>query len=539
MVGRRLRKSREGCVNAGREEPLARAVASKPSVGLANSFASTPIRAPGPFEHGRSSREEQSDPSDEMPYLSEEMPYSSDEMPYLSDEMSYDGDDRWSEDEWTSEESAQYLFEHESELFSASGDETEEGESLSECPGGSEESIDESDPGEYQEHFRWNEDVLQYWERALGELSQGYAPGDASDTGYSFHDSDAFEDSSEYWRYLEAIREPSHNDPSFSYWDASAQRGAYLAGPAAGQREPRDNGTASADVFYDVSDLAAQDSDVEILDRRPAEERDIEVIQSSRGLANRTPGHRDANGVMGGYFSLANNAVDVFRMSMGLTDPYMAQRILMRLRIFSRMPSDNRPSTAGSERAEYIYSFIKSPEVDALCGYLDKYLQLRDRKCAHTGEVREKLLSKAVIEKTVRCLKRIKYKKRIDPSLKELAGLGTWLTRQEVVRLKGEAADYLSRTRAGSTAITNVLICVYDLVYSQGEGGTRGYRLAKYKGLTRPAAEMCNICMDCYAKDSPCLALPCSHFFHTGCIREWFNMSTSCPVCRVDLLEKT
>ncbi|CAD8126799.1 unnamed protein product [Paramecium sonneborni] len=59
----------------------------------------------------------------------------------------------------------------------------------------------------------------------------------------------------------------------------------------------------------------------------------------------------------------------------------------------------------------------------------------------------------------------------------------------------------------------------------------------KYQGLDDPwmkEDKVCCICMQEYAQNESVLELPCSgkHQFHESCVRNWFNVSTSCPVCR-------
>ncbi|CAD8156023.1 unnamed protein product [Paramecium octaurelia] len=47
----------------------------------------------------------------------------------------------------------------------------------------------------------------------------------------------------------------------------------------------------------------------------------------------------------------------------------------------------------------------------------------------------------------------------------------------------------------------------------------------------------CCICMQEYAHNESILQLPCSgqHQFHESCVRNWFNISNSCPICRQQL----
>ena len=37
---------------------------------------------------------------------------------------------------------------------------------------------------------------------------------------------------------------------------------------------------------------------------------------------------------------------------------------------------------------------------------------------------------------------------------------------------------------------------------------------------------------------SRCKKLPCSHVFHTSCLRGWFQSQQSCPTCRMDVLNR-
>lgn len=44
----------------------------------------------------------------------------------------------------------------------------------------------------------------------------------------------------------------------------------------------------------------------------------------------------------------------------------------------------------------------------------------------------------------------------------------------------------------------------------------------------------CPICMESImSNDIRCL--PCAHVYHNGCIQRWFQQSTSCPECRMEL----
>ena len=47
---------------------------------------------------------------------------------------------------------------------------------------------------------------------------------------------------------------------------------------------------------------------------------------------------------------------------------------------------------------------------------------------------------------------------------------------------------------------------------------------------------MCYIChLKFKKKDKFIRQLPCDHIFHSKCIMPWFNRSSTCPVCRMDI----
>lgn len=42
----------------------------------------------------------------------------------------------------------------------------------------------------------------------------------------------------------------------------------------------------------------------------------------------------------------------------------------------------------------------------------------------------------------------------------------------------------------------------------------------------------CSICLEDF---NVCLVMPCSHMYHSKCIRDWLEISHSCPLCRFEL----
>ena len=45
----------------------------------------------------------------------------------------------------------------------------------------------------------------------------------------------------------------------------------------------------------------------------------------------------------------------------------------------------------------------------------------------------------------------------------------------------------------------------------------------------------CAICAQLVKTGNLCVALPCSHTFHSACIVRWFSLNHTCPVCRFSL----
>jgi hypothetical protein len=49
----------------------------------------------------------------------------------------------------------------------------------------------------------------------------------------------------------------------------------------------------------------------------------------------------------------------------------------------------------------------------------------------------------------------------------------------------------------------------------------------------------CNICFDNFETATTLVTLPCNHYFHKKCIRDWLcNEKVTCPVCRTDVRTK-
>jgi E3 ubiquitin-protein ligase RNF115/126 len=48
----------------------------------------------------------------------------------------------------------------------------------------------------------------------------------------------------------------------------------------------------------------------------------------------------------------------------------------------------------------------------------------------------------------------------------------------------------------------------------------------------------CMICMSNFQIGEKVKIMPCTHFFHTGCIREWFKANDTCPICKHSVSEE-
>ena len=46
------------------------------------------------------------------------------------------------------------------------------------------------------------------------------------------------------------------------------------------------------------------------------------------------------------------------------------------------------------------------------------------------------------------------------------------------------------------------------------------------------------ICLEDFKSKEKVTALPCIHFFHTPCIKEWIKEKNECPVCKFELTQQ-
>lgn len=49
----------------------------------------------------------------------------------------------------------------------------------------------------------------------------------------------------------------------------------------------------------------------------------------------------------------------------------------------------------------------------------------------------------------------------------------------------------------------------------------------------------CSICSDDYKEDDTVSVLDCKHVFHKNCIEEWGHYNPVCPICKVEIKQKS
>ena len=49
----------------------------------------------------------------------------------------------------------------------------------------------------------------------------------------------------------------------------------------------------------------------------------------------------------------------------------------------------------------------------------------------------------------------------------------------------------------------------------------------------------CMICLSNFQLNEKVKIMPCTHFFHTGCITQWFKNNDTCPICKYSLSKES
>ena len=53
--------------------------------------------------------------------------------------------------------------------------------------------------------------------------------------------------------------------------------------------------------------------------------------------------------------------------------------------------------------------------------------------------------------------------------------------------------------------------------------------------INKAESKECPICLEEYSIENKICYLPCFHFFHSICIKNWFKNSNKCPLCNTDI----
>jgi hypothetical protein len=94
------------------------------------------------------------------------------------------------------------------------------------------------------------------------------------------------------------------------------------------------------------------------------------------------------------------------------------------------------------------------------------------------------------------------------------------------VVIYGMMNGWFNELNAGASpeAIKQIDTVAYDPELFAQEGKEDG----------RPAAECC-ICTESFGASRDIKRTPCQHYFHEKCLGDWLKVSTTCPLCRMDL----
>lgn len=56
------------------------------------------------------------------------------------------------------------------------------------------------------------------------------------------------------------------------------------------------------------------------------------------------------------------------------------------------------------------------------------------------------------------------------------------------------------------------------------------------KDINKFAVKTCSICLENFQNGDYYIILPCIHFFHANCLKNWMNMNNRCPICNFKLI---
>ena len=83
-----------------------------------------------------------------------------------------------------------------------------------------------------------------------------------------------------------------------------------------------------------------------------------------------------------------------------------------------------------------------------------------------------------------------------------------------------------SNINNNDTELEDVIVTLDDNDYDKLE-------IVKYKDLDNALENKCSVCLMEFQDDDNVMILPCKHYYHTNCIKEWLKeYDYKCPVCR-------
>ena len=56
------------------------------------------------------------------------------------------------------------------------------------------------------------------------------------------------------------------------------------------------------------------------------------------------------------------------------------------------------------------------------------------------------------------------------------------------------------------------------------------------KDINNFAVKSCSICLENFENGDNYIILPCIHFFHASCLKDWMNVNNRCPICNFKLI---
>lgn len=198
------------------------------------------------------------------------------------------------------------------------------------------------------------------------------------------------------------------------------------------------------------------------------------------------------------------------------------------------------PSYDDDDYVDVTESFICMPQIDRLEEHLNQFRATLGPRCPYQGVPRSGLITRELAQQMASLVRRaVKARgQELDALLGEMVGLGTWLTRKELVLLRESTVDYLIDQEYPDPDSANLLTCVFDLThgrYSLSFIPRRVYRTVKFSNLVETAATSCSICYDDYRQSSSVIVLDCVHIFHSRCLKTWLREARCCPICRAEL----